>query len=299
MVVDIGGGTTDVAVDTASAASSTPVPCGSAATRSTRPWSATSVPSTPCGSASAAPSTPRSAPAPPSRCAGSCPPRSAAVTSSPACRGRSPSPRPRSRRTTEGLVLQIVELVRTTLDVCPPELAGDILGRGIVLTGGGALLRGLDERMRRGYRRTGTHDCGSSYRVGNRDFQNYESAPTAGSGCARWSSSPATRALPVRLPRVAGAGKPHGAGGHPGPVRLDGPRVRPWAGHRGRPAGRERRPDPRPSGRSRRRGRPPGRRPAGTPAPATPTWPRPIGRGRPTSRRSRSRTPERRPAAPG
>ena len=45
-------------------------------------------------------------------------------------------------------MLQIVELVRATLDVCPPELAGDILDRGITLTGGGALLRGLDERMR-------------------------------------------------------------------------------------------------------------------------------------------------------
>ena len=45
-------------------------------------------------------------------------------------------------------MLQIVELVRATLDVCPPELAGDILDRGIALTGGGALLRGLDERMR-------------------------------------------------------------------------------------------------------------------------------------------------------
>ncbi|XVX18974.1 rod shape-determining protein [Actinomycetota bacterium] len=52
------------------------------------------------------------------------------------------------RRAIEGPVLQIVELVRSTLDVCPPELAGDILDNGIVLTGGGALLRGLDERMR-------------------------------------------------------------------------------------------------------------------------------------------------------
>ena len=30
----------------------------------------------------------------------------------------------------------------------PPELAGDIMDRGIVLTGGGALLRGLDDRLR-------------------------------------------------------------------------------------------------------------------------------------------------------
>nr|CAA74597.1 merB [Streptomyces coelicolor A3(2)] len=38
---------------------------------------------------------------------------------------------------------------RTTLDKCPPELSGDIMDRGIVLTGGGALLPGLDERLRR------------------------------------------------------------------------------------------------------------------------------------------------------
>lgn len=42
----------------------------------------------------------------------------------------------------------IIEAVRATLDQTPPELAGDIMDRGIVLTGGGALLRGLDERLR-------------------------------------------------------------------------------------------------------------------------------------------------------
>ena len=52
------------------------------------------------------------------------------------------------RRAIEAPVLQIIELVRATLDVCPPELAGDIIDRGITLTGGGALLRGLDARMR-------------------------------------------------------------------------------------------------------------------------------------------------------
>jgi rod shape-determining protein MreB len=41
----------------------------------------------------------------------------------------------------------IVDAVRTTLDQTPPELAGDIMDRGIVLTGGGALLHGLDERI--------------------------------------------------------------------------------------------------------------------------------------------------------
>jgi rod shape-determining protein MreB len=42
----------------------------------------------------------------------------------------------------------IIEAVKETLDRTPPELGSDIIDRGIVLAGGGALLRGLDERMR-------------------------------------------------------------------------------------------------------------------------------------------------------
>jgi rod shape-determining protein MreB len=42
-------------------------------------------------------------------------------------------------------VSAIVELVKEALDATPPELAADIMNRGIVLTGGGALLRGLDQ----------------------------------------------------------------------------------------------------------------------------------------------------------
>ncbi|MGA8208711.1 MAG: rod shape-determining protein [Nocardioidaceae bacterium] len=42
----------------------------------------------------------------------------------------------------------IIDAVRATLDQTPPELAGDIMDRGLLLTGGGALLRGLDERIR-------------------------------------------------------------------------------------------------------------------------------------------------------
>jgi rod shape-determining protein MreB len=53
------------------------------------------------------------------------------------------------RQAIEEPVNQIIDAVKTTLDQCPPELAGDIMDRGIVLTGGGALLRGLDERLRR------------------------------------------------------------------------------------------------------------------------------------------------------
>ena len=41
-------------------------------------------------------------------------------------------------------VTQIVEKVKRVLERTPPELAADIIERGVVLTGGGALLRGLD-----------------------------------------------------------------------------------------------------------------------------------------------------------
>ena len=43
--------------------------------------------------------------------------------------------------------LQIVETVHSVLEKTPPELAADIADRGIVLTGGGALLRGLEELL--------------------------------------------------------------------------------------------------------------------------------------------------------
>jgi rod shape-determining protein MreB len=55
---------------------------------------------------------------------------------------------PEIRKALEEQLHSIVDAVRTTLDQTPPELAGDIMDRGIVLTGGGALLLGLDERIR-------------------------------------------------------------------------------------------------------------------------------------------------------
>ncbi len=43
----------------------------------------------------------------------------------------------------------IVDAVKVTLEKCPPELSADIMDRGIVLTGGGALLRNLDKLLSR------------------------------------------------------------------------------------------------------------------------------------------------------
>ncbi len=52
------------------------------------------------------------------------------------------------RKALEEPVNVIVDAVKATLDKCPPELAGDVMDSGMVLTGGGALLRGMDERLR-------------------------------------------------------------------------------------------------------------------------------------------------------
>jgi len=41
----------------------------------------------------------------------------------------------------------IVEAVKSVLEKTPPELAADIIDRGIIMTGGGALLRGLDQLL--------------------------------------------------------------------------------------------------------------------------------------------------------
>jgi len=49
-------------------------------------------------------------------------------------------------------VSAVVDAVKTTLDRTPPELAADIMETGIMLTGGGALLAGLDRRL--------THETG-------------------------------------------------------------------------------------------------------------------------------------------
>ena len=46
-------------------------------------------------------------------------------------------------------VTQIVDSVKDVLEKCPPELASDIMDHGIILTGGGAMLYGLDELIRR------------------------------------------------------------------------------------------------------------------------------------------------------
>jgi rod shape-determining protein MreB len=52
------------------------------------------------------------------------------------------------RRSIEEPVNAIVDAVKNTLDKTPPELASDIMDKGIVMAGGGSLLKGLDERLK-------------------------------------------------------------------------------------------------------------------------------------------------------
>ncbi len=51
------------------------------------------------------------------------------------------------REALEEPVTAIVDAVKVTLDTTPPELAADVMERGVVLTGGGALLLGMRERL--------------------------------------------------------------------------------------------------------------------------------------------------------
>ncbi len=71
-------------------------------------------------------------------------------------RGRDMSGMPRSivitgkdiRDALEDVIVQIVNAIKSTLEKTPPELAADIVDRGIVLAGGGSLVYGLDKRIR-------------------------------------------------------------------------------------------------------------------------------------------------------
>jgi actin-like ATPase involved in cell morphogenesis len=67
------------------------------------------------------------------------------------------------RRAIDAPIAKIIDAVRSTLDRCPPELAGDLVARGIVMTGGGALLRGLDARLQ--------HEIGVPFLVADRPLQ--------------------------------------------------------------------------------------------------------------------------------
>lgn len=53
-----------------------------------------------------------------------------------------------ARQALSDIINTIVEAVKVALEITPPELAADFVDKGIILTGGGALLRGMDMRLR-------------------------------------------------------------------------------------------------------------------------------------------------------
>lgn len=53
------------------------------------------------------------------------------------------------REAFEDVVVEIIDAVKLVLEQTPPELVGDILQDGILLTGGGALVHGLDKRLQK------------------------------------------------------------------------------------------------------------------------------------------------------
>lgn len=67
------------------------------------------------------------------------------------------------RRAMDEPVNAIIDAVKATLDRTPPELSGDIMDRGVVLTGGGALLRAFPERL--------THETGMPIIVAERSLE--------------------------------------------------------------------------------------------------------------------------------
>ena len=169
------------------------------------------------------------------------------------------------RRAIEEPVNAIIDAIKTTLDRTPPELAADIMDRGIVLTGGGALLRGLDKRLR--------HETGMPVRISDTPLQ----AVVLGSGKCLEEFEVLQRVLVSPSPAVAGGGsrgRPRSArflvvglvcaqpaGHHPGlPARA---RTGPLGACGRRRPGRRWRPCRRPS--------PPSPGPSATSSPAWPT----------------------------
>ena len=148
MVVDVGGGTSEVAVISLGGIV-VAARCASAATTST-----TRSPTT-CGSSTgwrSAPRAPRRSSwrsAPRRRSSEELSTRSAAATCCPACRASSSSTARRSAARSSRRSADIMAAVHATLEETPPELAADIARQGIVLAGGGALLRGFAERVHR------------------------------------------------------------------------------------------------------------------------------------------------------
>jgi rod shape-determining protein MreB len=93
------------------------------------------------------------------------------------CRRRSSSAPRRSARPSRSPSTPSSTRSRATLDKCPPELSGDVMDRGIVITGGGALLKGMDERLR--------HETGMPIHVTDRPLDSVAMARASASRSSR------------------------------------------------------------------------------------------------------------------
>ena len=94
-------------------------------------------------------------------------------------------------------VSTIMNAIRVALERTPPELSADISDRGIVLTGGGALLKNLDKRIREETGLAGFDRRRPAVQRGARHRQNAERLQTA---CARFRSSSAIAWVHFRVP---------------------------------------------------------------------------------------------------
>jgi rod shape-determining protein MreB len=81
-------------------------------------------------------------------------------------------------------VVAIVEAVHTVLEQTPPELAADISDRGIVMTGGGSLLYGLDKiiKDKTGINAVLADDAVSCVAIGTGKYIEYETADSSEKG---------------------------------------------------------------------------------------------------------------------
>ena len=91
----------------------------------------------------------------------------------------------------------IVDSVRITLERCPPELSADLVDRGLVLAGGGALLRGFDQLLERRNRAACPCCRRSAQRRGGRDRAN---ASTKSNFCVRSPPPIASGGSEARMP---------------------------------------------------------------------------------------------------
>ena len=118
------------------------------------------------------------------------------------------------RRALDEPVTVIIDAMKSTLDKTPPELAADIMDRGVVLAGGGALLQGLDERVR--------HETQIPVHLAESPL----TCVAVGSGAASRSSRSSTARIAAAPPAVTAASRLAAVAGRPRPrPRPRGSRV--------------------------------------------------------------------------